>query len=179
MGGGSRVRRNAKFEPFATFFTPPYLSLISLYRHAPVFVSHFTLPPRPRICLSFHFTATNPYLSLISLYRHTPVNFFDLSLLIFESPFFLFQVASYVSLALEEGGQLLCGGAPPPSQPIASHAAESGTSASNTASPEGAYLMPTLIGGLDPVKSRAATEEIFGPVLGLHLIPFSLSCSFF
>jgi len=39
--------------------------------------------------------------------------------------------------------------------------------------------MPTLIGGLDPVKSRAATEEIFGPVLGLHLIPFSLSCSFF
>jgi len=74
----------------------------------------------------------------------------------------ILQVASYVSLALQEGGHLLCGGAAPP------------PSSSSSANEQGAYLMPTLIGGLDPVKSRAATEEIFGPVLTPSV---ELSCS--
>ncbi|MCH2100606.1 MAG: aldehyde dehydrogenase family protein, partial [Planctomycetes bacterium] len=58
------------------------------------------------------------------------------------------KVASYVALAREEGGQVLCGG--------------------EAVGPTGgAFFAPTVITGLTP-NCRAATEEIFGPVVSLH-----------
>ena len=58
------------------------------------------------------------------------------------------KVASYVALAREEGGQVLCGG--------------------EAAGPaEGAFFAPTVITGLAS-DCRTATEEIFGPVVSVH-----------
>ena len=68
------------------------------------------------------------------------------------SPQHLEKVESYIQLALEEGGEILTGGNRPKLDKVNSN---------------GAFLMPTLISGLD-IKSRTATEEIFGPVVTLH-----------
>lgn len=62
-------------------------------------------------------------------------------------------VEAYVALALEEGGQILVGGARPVDEAMA----------------VGAYYMPTIIAGLDN-KARVCREEIFGPVL--VVLPF-------
>jgi aldehyde dehydrogenase (NAD+) len=58
------------------------------------------------------------------------------------------RVEGYLSLALEEGGTIVCGGGRPADQP------------------RGFFIEPTLIVGL-PNSSRVAQEEIFGPVLVL------------
>jgi len=63
------------------------------------------------------------------------------------------KVESYVELAKQEGGSILTGGK-----------RASLTSQQNA---DGAFLEPTVIGGLD-INSRTATEEIFGPVITLH-----------
>ena len=63
------------------------------------------------------------------------------------------KVESYVALARQEGGQLLCGGLRP----------------AEAALNDGNFFTPTLIEGLDN-RSRTAQEEIFGPV-GV-LLPF-------
>ena len=63
------------------------------------------------------------------------------------------KVESYVELAKQEGGTILTGGKRP--------------SFSNEEMNHGAFLEPTVIGGLD-INSRTATEEIFGPVVTLH-----------
>ncbi len=62
------------------------------------------------------------------------------------------KVESYVALARQEGGTILCGGKRP-----------------ELPSPfdQGAFLEPTVIGDL-PHDSRTATEEIFGPVVTVH-----------
>lgn len=62
------------------------------------------------------------------------------------------KIESYVSLARQEGGRVVCGGARP-----------------ELPSPHdgGAFFLPTVITELSP-KSRTATEEIFGPVLTVH-----------
>ncbi|MEC9072685.1 MAG: aldehyde dehydrogenase family protein, partial [Myxococcota bacterium] len=62
------------------------------------------------------------------------------------------KVEGYVNLAREEGGQILCGGKRP-----------------DLPAPfdQGAFLEPTVIDGLD-IDARAATEEIFGPVVTVH-----------
>ena len=58
------------------------------------------------------------------------------------------KVEGYVKLAREEGGRVACGG--------------------ERAGPEGgAFFAPTVITGL-PIESRAAQEEIFGPVVSVH-----------
>jgi aminomuconate-semialdehyde/2-hydroxymuconate-6-semialdehyde dehydrogenase len=58
------------------------------------------------------------------------------------------KVASYVQLAKEEGGTIVCGG--------------------NKVGPEkGAFFEPTIITGL-PIDCRVATEEIFGPIVTVH-----------
>ena len=62
------------------------------------------------------------------------------------------KVEGYIALALEEGGTLLTGGQRPElPQPY----------------DDGAFVSPTLIGGLPPT-CRTATEEIFGPVVTIH-----------
>ncbi len=66
------------------------------------------------------------------------------------------KVLSYIDLAVEEGGEILCGGGPPIDIPDAFAG--------------GNWVAPTVIDGLSP-ESRCATEEIFGPVVTLH--PFS------
>jgi aminomuconate-semialdehyde/2-hydroxymuconate-6-semialdehyde dehydrogenase len=58
------------------------------------------------------------------------------------------KVASYVSLAREEGGEVLCGG-------------------EAVGPAEGAYFAPTVVVGL-PIDCRTASEEIFGPVVTVH-----------
>ena len=58
------------------------------------------------------------------------------------------RVEGYLSLAREEGGQVVCGGGRPADQD------------------RGFFISPTLIVGLDN-SSRVAQEEIFGPVLVL------------
>jgi aminomuconate-semialdehyde/2-hydroxymuconate-6-semialdehyde dehydrogenase len=58
------------------------------------------------------------------------------------------KVASYVELAKEEGGTVVCGG-------------------SRVGPPDGAFFQPTIITGL-PIDCRVATEEIFGPVVTVH-----------
>lgn len=58
------------------------------------------------------------------------------------------KVESYVELARQEGGRVLCGGERLP--------------------PAGGFhYAPTVIAGLDP-GARAAQEEIFGPVVSVH-----------
>jgi len=57
------------------------------------------------------------------------------------------KVMSYIELAKEEGGEILAGG--------------------NVIDKAGAWIEPTVIGGLSH-KSRTATEEIFGPVVTIH-----------
>ncbi|WP_438994940.1 aldehyde dehydrogenase [Poseidonia sp.] len=64
------------------------------------------------------------------------------------------KVESYIRLGIKEGGTLLTGG-------TKANAGVSGVHA------EGAFLRPTVIGGLTHT-SRTATEEIFGPVVTLH-----------
>ena len=66
------------------------------------------------------------------------------------------KVLSYIDLAEEEGGVILCGGGAPIGIPEAFDG--------------GYWVSPTVIDGLTP-DSRCATEEIFGPVVTLH--PFS------
>ena len=66
------------------------------------------------------------------------------------------KVMSYIELAEEEGGDILCGGGAPVGIPQAFE--------------NGYWVSPTVIDGLAP-DSRCATEEIFGPVVTLH--PFS------
>lgn len=63
------------------------------------------------------------------------------------------KVESYVALARQEGGRLLCGGLRPAEATLN----------------DGNFFTPTLIEGLDN-RSRTAQEEIFGPV-GV-LLPF-------
>jgi aminomuconate-semialdehyde/2-hydroxymuconate-6-semialdehyde dehydrogenase len=58
------------------------------------------------------------------------------------------KVESYIELAKQEGGQVLCGG-----QRVGPEA--------------GAFFAPTVITGLSN-QSRTAQEEIFGPVVTLH-----------
>jgi len=58
------------------------------------------------------------------------------------------SVASYVDLAREEGGRILCGGAIPEDPALA----------------DGAFYLPTVIDGLSN-DARVCQEEIFGPVL--------------
>ena len=67
------------------------------------------------------------------------------------------KVESYIRLGQEEGGQILVGGT------SEDHPVDDVPSA-------GAFLQPTVIGGLSPT-SKTATEEIFGPVVTLH--PFN------
>ncbi len=62
------------------------------------------------------------------------------------------KVESYIELALQEGGKILTGGNRPKLDKVNSN---------------GAFLLPTIISGLG-IKSRTATEEIFGPVVTLH-----------
>lgn len=63
------------------------------------------------------------------------------------------QVMDYVSLAKEEGGEVICGGEIPADPQLAS----------------GYYFQPTIITGLSN-KARVCQEEIFGPVL--VVLPF-------
>lgn len=58
------------------------------------------------------------------------------------------SVERYVAMARDEGGDILCGGARP----------------EDTAQQDGAYYLPTIIGGLDN-SAQTCREEIFGPVL--------------
>ena len=58
------------------------------------------------------------------------------------------SVERYVAMARDEGGDILCGGARPEA----------------AAQQDGAYYLPTIIGGLDNT-ARTCREEIFGPVL--------------
>lgn len=68
------------------------------------------------------------------------------------SPQHLDKVEGYIALARAEGGEVLCGGGRP-SLPAPFDG--------------GAFLEPTVIAGLAP-SCRAASEEIFGPVVTLH-----------
>lgn len=62
------------------------------------------------------------------------------------------KVEGYIGLAKAEGGRVLCGGERPTLDgPLA----------------EGFFLEPTVIDGLAPT-CRAATDEIFGPVVTVH-----------
>jgi acyl-CoA reductase-like NAD-dependent aldehyde dehydrogenase len=62
------------------------------------------------------------------------------------------RVRNYISMGIEEGAELLCGG------PEAPEGLE-----------KGFYVKPTIFGRVDP-KSTIAQEEIFGPVLAI--IPY-------
>jgi aminomuconate-semialdehyde/2-hydroxymuconate-6-semialdehyde dehydrogenase len=66
------------------------------------------------------------------------------------------KVASYIALARQEGGKILCGGSPPSRLPERCR--------------DGFFLEPTVITGLR-VDSRVNQEEIFGPVV--TVTPFS------
>jgi len=64
------------------------------------------------------------------------------------------KVEAYITLGLEEGGNILTGG--------------TSTQAPLADMPEqGAFLRPTVFANL-PISSRTATEEIFGPVVTVH-----------
>ena len=63
------------------------------------------------------------------------------------------QVESFIALAREEGGEILCGGGRPTGLLPPFDA--------------GAFVLPTVIAGLSP-RARTATEEIFGPVITVH-----------
>jgi aminomuconate-semialdehyde/2-hydroxymuconate-6-semialdehyde dehydrogenase len=58
------------------------------------------------------------------------------------------KVESYISLAVGDGGRVICGGERPGDPALA----------------DGYYLQPTIVDDV-PVASRASREEIFGPVL--------------
>ena len=60
------------------------------------------------------------------------------------------RVLSYVKLALDEGGQVLTGGAAPQQEALAA----------------GCYVLPTIVRA-DPA-SRVVTEEVFGPFMTVH-----------
>lgn len=60
------------------------------------------------------------------------------------------KVSSYVDLARQLGGKILCGGSPPASVPARCTG--------------GFFYQPTVISGLDPA-CRVEQEEIFGPVV--------------
>jgi aminomuconate-semialdehyde/2-hydroxymuconate-6-semialdehyde dehydrogenase len=62
------------------------------------------------------------------------------------------RVMSYIKLAREEGGRVLCGGGPPPAAAIGERCKS------------GAFLEPTVIVDLAP-GCRVNQEEIFGPVV--------------
>lgn len=64
------------------------------------------------------------------------------------------KVESFIDLALQEGGEILSGGTRTMTGQVGP-------------TKEGAYLRPTVIGGLSHL-SRTAQEEIFGPVVTLH-----------
>ena len=64
------------------------------------------------------------------------------------------KVESYIRLGIEEGGNVLAGGTRERTGQVGP-------------SPEGAFLRPTVIDGLQHT-SRTATEEIFGPVVTIH-----------
>ena len=64
------------------------------------------------------------------------------------------KVESYIRLGIEEGGNVLSGGTREMTGQVGP-------------SPEGAFLRPTVIDGLQH-PSRTATEEIFGPVVTIH-----------
>ncbi len=66
------------------------------------------------------------------------------------------KVESYVQLALEEGGDILCGGRRPDRLPERCK--------------DGFFYEPTVIGGLD-ARCRVNLEEIFGPVV--TVMPFT------
>lgn len=66
----------------------------------------------------------------------------------------LLKIESYIDLAIEEGGVILSGGSRAMTGPVGPN-------------PAGAYIRPTVIGGLSHL-SRTSTEEIFGPVVTLH-----------
>ena len=68
----------------------------------------------------------------------------------------LAKIDSYVQLARDEGGTILCGGERPPTI--------------NERCREGYFFLPTVITGLD-ANCRVNQEEIFGPVA--TLIPFA------
>jgi aminomuconate-semialdehyde/2-hydroxymuconate-6-semialdehyde dehydrogenase len=63
------------------------------------------------------------------------------------------KIQSYVDLAVQEGGRILCGGGPPKDI--------------NERCKGGFFFSPTVIDGL-PHSSRVAQEEIFGPVCTVH-----------
>ncbi len=65
------------------------------------------------------------------------------------------KIASYVALAKEEGGTILCGGGAP--APVSERCRN------------GFFFEPTVIGGLSP-SCRVNKEEIFGPVVSV--MPF-------
>ena len=67
------------------------------------------------------------------------------------SPDHLTKVEGYVTLAKEEGGEVLTGGYPCLPKEFE----------------HGNWLAPTVIAGLSP-DARCATEEIFGPVVTIH-----------
>ncbi|HHO52616.1 MAG TPA: aldehyde dehydrogenase family protein, partial [Deltaproteobacteria bacterium] len=62
------------------------------------------------------------------------------------------KVEGYIALAREEGGSVVVGGGRPRLSGALAH---------------GAFVQPTVVTGLAP-DSRAATEEIFGPVVTIH-----------
>ncbi len=66
------------------------------------------------------------------------------------------RILSYLALAQEEGGKILCGGGAPTSLPKRCR--------------DGFFVEPTVITGL-PVNCRVNREEIFGPVV--TITPFS------
>lgn len=67
------------------------------------------------------------------------------------------KVRSYIELAKQEGGRILCGGGPPASTALTARCRN------------GYFLEPTVITGLGP-NCRTNLEEIFGPVV--TILPF-------
>ena len=63
------------------------------------------------------------------------------------------KIQSYIDLALQDGGKVLCGGGPP--------------AGLNARCADGFFFAPTVITGL-PHSSRVVQEEIFGPVCTVH-----------
>jgi len=87
------------------------------------------------------------------------------------------RVQSYIQLAIEEGGRILCGGGPPSLDKLGQRCRN------------GSFLEPTVIVDLD-VNCRVNLEEIFGPVVTItpfrneeevigyaNAAPFGLSAS--
>ncbi len=79
----------------------------------------------------------------------------DLGALI--SPEHLAKVESYVELARQEGGTILCGGGPPPAESLGERCRG------------GAFMEPVVVTGLG-AHCRTNQEEIFGPVA--TIMPF-------